>query len=465
MFFSPEIVAQFAVGAAAGIGQTFGHRLVPWAIKSWRWLTGSPSRPSTAPVIRRVTAADLRGGIPTGFRLFRKSGNEVCEIAPDEAGAGGDSLWLFPAGEIWQPTQFGAGPSVGEAEVGVEFVPESGFHSVLPREGDLDRHWLAAFLQGALVGVVQSLSRESQADVLAGRENAVGRCAERLDESLKPRGVRCRGIRNVHGATDAGVISASPDDGGLEQLAAEITAVKTPADWQRLVETLRMAGVPVDPPTSEKLAAMQESVLRREIPAETAVKQIATLTAEAFTRAGINEPDLSRWQAISERLGDPEAIGEEPAAPASVGVAVLRKPSTWFVWSRDEVDRRQLLFTRRTVKNCRLACEQGISSLRDIPALRQLRDLKEQLVGIEELLATVPPLDPPRSALRPDPQVAKALVASYADAVRSTDQLAQRIDALLNVSPSEEKWKEELQACQKAATRLAQLVRDRRSIR
>lgn len=464
MFFSPEIVAQFAVGAAAGIGQTFGQRLVPWMVKSWRWLTGVQPRSSTGPVIRRVTSADLKGGIPSGYRLFQKSGNEVRAISPDQVEHGGDSLWLFPTGEVWQATPFAAGPSVGEAEVGVEFAPESGFHSFLPREGDLDRHWLSAFLQGALVGVVQSLGREAQNDVLSGDKGAAGRCAERLDESLKPRGVRCRGIRNVHGAVGGAADSGSVE-GGLEQLAAEIASVKTPADWQRLVDSLRAAGVPVDPPTSEKLAAMQESVLRRETPPDAAVKQIATLTAEAFTRAGIEEPDLARWQTISERLGDPEALGEKPAAPASVGVAVLRKPSTWFVWSRDEVDRRQLLFTRRTVKNCRLACEQGIANLRDLPALRQLRDLKEQLVGIEELLATVPPLDPPRAALRPDPQVTKALVASYAEAVRTTDDLARRIDALLNVSPSEPGWKDELQACQKAATRLAQMVRDRRSIR
>ena len=261
-------------------------------------------------------------------------------------------------------------------------------------------------------------------------------------------------------------VGSDSREANLNELATELAEVKTPQDWNRLVDGLKAAGVPVDTTTSEKLASIQNEVLDRQLPPVEGVRQLAELTADAFTRAGIEQPDLQRWQTISRTLGDlPAKESEEEASPASVSVAVSARPSTWFVWSRDEVDRRQLLFTRRTVMNCRTACEQGLLHLRDLPALRDVRGLKEQLTLIEDLLTTVPPLNPSRSAMRVDKQVAKALVAAYADAVTTTSELATRIDKLLKTKPTEPDWDTEIQACREASSKLAQMVRDRRAIR
>ena len=474
--FPAEFASQFAVGAVAGIGQSFGHRLIPWVVQSWRWLTGSPPQPPGT-LIRQVSIGEVaKTGIPTGHRLYQKQGTEYREVTAAELSAAtppNEPLWLFLAGDVWQPTRFAAHDTVGQAEIGIELSPEEGFHAILPPGGTFDRHWLSAFLQGTFAGIVNSLGRDMQTGFLQGDARAIAACSEKLDQSLRPSGVRCRGIRGITTSQTSGLAMTPGTDEAresqLNDLATELAEVKTPQDWNRMVDGLKAAGVPVDPSTAEKLAAMQNEVLDHHLPPAEGVRQLAELTADAFARAGIEEPDLQRWHLISRTLGDQPAeeldSGVKAPAPASVSVAVSKRPSTWFVWSRDEVDRRQLLFTRRTVKNCRTACEQGLLHLRDLPALRDVRGLKEQLTLIEDLLATVPPLNPSRSAMRVEKEVAKTLVAAYADAVKTTDQLATQIDRLLKAHPTSSTWDTELQGCRESSSKLAQMVRDRRAIR
>ena len=472
--FPAEFASQFAVGAVAGIGQSFGHRLIPWVVQSWRWLTGSPPQPPGT-LIRQVSIGEVaKTGIPTGHRLYQKQGTEYREVTAAELSAAtppNEPLWLFLAGDVWQPTRFAANDAVGQAEIGIELSPEAGFHAILPPGGTFDRHWLSAFLQGTFAGIVNSLGRDVQTGFLQGDARAIAACSEKLDQSLRPSGVRCRGIRGVTTSLTSGLAMTPGTDEAreahLNDLATELAEVKTPQDWNRMVDGLKAAGVPVDLSTAEKLAAMQNQVLDRQLPPTEGVRQLAELTADAFARAGIEEPDLQRWHLISRTLGDIPAEGKESDAdaPASVSVAVSKRPSTWFVWSRDEVDRRQLLFTRRTVKNCRTACEQGLLHLREMSALRDVRGLKEQLTLIEDLLATVPPLNPSRSAMRVEKEVARSLVAAYADAVKTTDQLATQIDRLLKADPTSSTWDTELQGCRESSSKLAQMVRDRRAIR
>lgn len=470
MMFPVEFATQFAVGAVAGVGQSFGQQLIPWVVRSWRWLAGQ-SEPRRELIVRHATGAELaKTGIPAGYRLFRKQTDTLQEITAADLAQGvppKETLWLFPSGPIWQPTRFAASDGLGQAEIGVEFSPAEGFHPILHTGGSFDQNWLSAFLQGTLAGILNSLGRPSQAGFLQGDTAAVSLCSERLDQSLRASGVRCRGIRGIAASSicSSGE-SSNPRDAGFQDLATELAEVKTPQDWARVVDGLKAAGVPVDSPTTEKLAALQNEVLDRHIPPADAVRQLGELTADAFQRAGIEEPDLQRWQLISQTLGDiPDNGSSEESTPASVSVAKSKRPSTWFVWSRDEVDRRQLLFTRRTVKNCRTACEQGVLHLRDMSALREVRGLKEQLTLIEDMLTSIPPLTPSRSAMRVDREVAKTLVAAYADAVKTTDQLAGQIDLLLKTAPNSDDWTERLQSCRESVSKLGQMVRDRRAVR
>lgn len=255
-------------------------------------------------------------------------------------------------------------------------------------------------------------------------------------------------------------------DSDFDELVTELAQIKSHQDWTRLVDSLKAAGMPIDPTTTERLNSIRNSVLAHQVPAPVGVRQLAELTADAFQRAGIERRDLEDWQILSDKLGDLPGEAERPiSGPAAVAVATLKRPRTWFIWSREEVDRRQLLFTRRTVKNCRFACEQALTQLSDVSASRRVRELKEQLTLTEELLATVPPLNPPRSAMRVERQVAKQLVAAYAEAVKTTEELVRHTDNLLNLSPSSSGWSQEFEACHRAAARLTQMVRDRRSVR
>lgn len=468
MFFPPEVTTQLISGAAAGFGQAFGQRLVPWVVKSWQWLFGSAV--ASEPMIREVALAMLlKSGVPKGCRLFLKRGETFLEttlpqLAPENCA--GATLWLFPEGDVWQVARFATNGLVGQAEVGIEFAPESGFHCVMPTGGEFDHGWLSSLLQGAILGIVNTMPQESRPGLLLANPQSVSIFSQKLDESLRQHGMRCRGIRNVTGEFKSQQSTDTSDDSDFQGLATELSQIKTEKDWSRLVESLRAAGVPIDPSTTERLDRIRDSVLKHQVPPPEGVRQIAELTADAFQRAGIEQRDLQSWQVLSEKLGElPTEEKSSAPSPASIGVATPKKPSTWFVWNREEVDRRQLLFTKRAVKNCRVAYEQALTTLSDITALRQIRELKEQVTLIEDLLATVPPLNPPRAAMRVDKQVAKELVSAYADAVKTTEELAARTDNLLNLSSVDQVWTTEFQACRREASKLAQMVRDRRTIR
>lgn len=479
MFFQADLVTQMAVGAVTGLSHAFGQRLIPWLIKSWDWYAKSnPGMPSH--LIQQVGLDSLRKtGIPSGHRLFAKHGTTFKELAQSQLSQWAseeDSLWLIPEGEIWQPTHFASDDMVGHADIGIEFDPESAMLPIDSDGGTLDRHWLAALLQGTVAGIFTSLPPEIRKGVVSADDVALNAWSKQIDHSLRGRGLRCCGVRNVSatatadGASGNAVDQPSADE-RLAELAAELAQIKTEGDWNRLVDSLKRAGVPLDSQTTQRLAVLQDSIRERHISPAAGVQRLAELTADAFERAGIVKQDLESWQTLSERLGDVDAELESTPhtapqeSPVSVAVAALKRPTTWFVWTREEVDRRQLLYTRRTVLNCRLACEQALMHVRDLQPLRQVRELKEQLSLTEEMLATVPPLNPARSSLRVDKQVAKRLISAYADAVKTADLLARSTDQMLSSPPSSDAWQRHFLACREASTKLNQYVRDRRNIR
>ena len=128
------------------------------------------------------------------------------------------------------------------------------------------------------------------------------------------------------------------------------------------------------------------------------------------------------------------------------------------------LDRRRH-YTRRAVRNCRAACDQALTSLRDMPSLRQVRDLQGQLVLIEELLDTMPPLEPRSAAFRLDSQTIKTLLRSLEEAVLTTERLSQETSKLFAQQPSTQSWQQALDSCLRTTSRLSQLVRDRRTVR
>lgn len=480
MFFQTDLTAQFAAGAATGLGSTFGRSFIPWVIKSWNWLWGrKPAEPenqalaistsNTDSLLRKVTLNEVSAGIPEGFQLCRFKGNSLQEkylstlpdaVAPDE------SLWLVPTGEVLVIAGFPAGESSGEAEIAVEFDPDQGLASLLAEDHDLNRGWLGALVAGSLVGVMSSLGKQSGTALASGDPAATDGCRQRLDQALQQRGLRCRKLRSIRESQSTEAINTA-GDATFTELAQEVSQVRNASDWDKLVGSLKGAGVPVDAATTKQLDQIRDDVIRKAINPNQAVTGLARLTAEAFERAGIQEPDLRSWQNLSERLSTVDA--PDTAGPASeyaaVGVAGHKRPSTWCVWSRQEVDRRLLQFTRRTVRNCKVACDQALASLREIAPLRQVRDFNTQLTMIEELLATMPPLDPRTASLKIDAHTAKTLVKSLEEAVLVTESLSKQADLLFSQATSTPAWNDAMHQCMRSVTKLAQLVRDRRTVR
>ena len=264
-------------------------------------------------------------------------------------------------------------------------------------------------------------------------------------------------------------LSESMDGATLAELGTELQGATDAGHWDHVVEGLKSSGVPIDKTAADQLDELRDDLIKKAIGAPQAVTRLGTLTAEAFERAGIGQPDLERWQNISERLRDdaPEPVVEaKPVAePVAVGVARVQRPSTWFVWSRQETDRRQLHYMRRAVRNCRAACEQALASMRDLPSLRQVRDLNGQLVMIEELLDTTPPLEPRSAMFKLDTQTVKSLLKSLEEAVLTAERLIQDTSKLFLQQPSTSEWQQALNACLRSSSRLSQLVRDRRTVR
>lgn len=275
--------------------------------------------------------------------------------------------------------------------------------------------------------------------------------------------------RPSNGSSASSDLNAAKDDATLAELGTELQGATDAGHWDHVVEGLKCSGVPIDKTAAAQLEQLRDDLIKKATDAPQAVTRLGTLTAEAFERAGIGQPDLERWQNISERLGDdaPEPIVEiKPVAESlAVGVARIQRPSTWFVWSRQEADRRQLHYTRRAVRNCHAACDQALASMRDLPSLRQVRDLNGQLVMIEELLDTTPSLEPRAAMFKLDSQTVKSLLQSIEEAVLTAERLTQETSKLFFQQPSTPEWQQALSACMRSTSRLSQLVRDRRAVR
>jgi len=471
MFF--DMFGQFATGAAAGLGHTFGISFLPWVTACWRWLwhrpTATPVIPPSQSLIRRVTIDELSAGIPEGYQVCRYQGDQLVDKfvtqVPEQLQPG-ETLWLVPTNSVVVSAGFSDGDASTNAEVAIEFCPEEGLSSLLTDGQELNRGWLEGLIAGGWIGVATSLGRLGALAFKKGEAATVEDCRQQLNSTFKNRGIRVTSLRAL------GALPAEPEAPAEDQpavpaeLTRQIENVRTRDDWDRLVQSLRTAGVPIDAQTTSELDALRDRILARTIEPNRAVTGLARLTAEAFEKAGIGQPDLQRWQTISDRLADVDpAAPEDQPALAAVGVVTTKRPSTWLVWSRIEVDQRLLRYIRQSVRHCRGACDQALMSLRDMPSLRQIRDLNEQLKLIEELLATVPPLQPKTASLRLDGAAVKTLLRSLEEGVLTTEKLSREMDGLFAHVPASEAWNRGIHSSLQQTSRLAQLVRDRRAVR
>ena len=478
MFVEMALFDQFMSGTMTALGHSFGTKFMPWVVKCWRWAWNrkgeAPAELSNSEaLLSRVTVEDLASGIPDGYQVCRyKNGNlleRYLDEPPKEIEAD-ETLWLVPTDAVVVSTGFAAGDSSTTAEVEVEFDPADGLFSLLTDGQELNRGWLEGLIAGGLIGAIASIGKPRAMAFIKGDSAATDGCREHLNTTFKNRGIRCTSVRPSN--STKGVAQTSGSSGSSSavplELSSELEKIRTAEDWKRLVESLRLGGVPFDNQTTQQIDDLRNQLLAKTIEPSQAVTGLARLTADAFERAGITQPDLQRWQTISDRLADVNPDGAEDDVkiqPANVEVATSKRPSNWLVWNRSDVDQRQLRYTRQSVRHCRGACDQALASLRDMPSLRQVRDLNEQFKLIEELLATIPKLDSHTASLRLDSQTVKAILKSLEDAVLTTERLGKELDQLFSQPPASAGWTKSISACSQLISRLSQLVRDRRAIR
>ena len=269
-------------------------------------------------------------------------------------------------------------------------------------------------------------------------------------------------------ATQEDVNESQAEESLTAEMVADLQKIETEKDYQHFVDGLKSAGVPLDTSASEQLRALQNEVLGKSASSQT-LKGLADIAAAAMQRAGVEPVDLRRWQTLAERLSE---NGLEAAAPPKAettrvpaSVAAAKRPSTFWVWNRQEVDRRLTAFIKRVVLNCRAACEEFLASGDEMASLRKVRELRERLDIVNELLMTTPTLIPETRSLRIDGKRIKELVAGLEQGMKSAETLAEGTRKLLERSPPNTEWLASADTCLQAAANLNHNIRLRRAVR
>lgn len=463
-----ELLSAFISGTSAGAGHGFGRMLMSWLAGKWR--SPKPSVTSNG-LLAAVSLDELKArGIPEGFHACRFNGDdfEQSYSRPDDLPASlntSESLWLLPLGTQTIVSDITVGDVPILAEVALEFAPEAGLSALLGDSQSVTMSMLSEIAAGVLGGVGVAVGAEAMA---TRSPSVIARCQNDLEAKLAERGLHCRSVRllseaeaSASAAQAIGLDDCDPPD----EVIAELAKVKTASDWQELIDSVSAVGVPISATALTQLSLMQQQVLERTETPVAIANRLAEVASGALQEAGITQPDLRRWQEIQRCLGDDLLISEEQATPAGVAVVVSKRPSTWFTWNREELDRKLVAFIHKTLKHCMHSCEQSLRSVRDIPSLRQIRDWNRELELINGLVGTLPSLNQKSATLRLNPKRVKEASKSLEEAVLTAEQLGRKAAALFQQVPSSEAWNAAMLECQRMASLLSQSIQDRRDVR
>ena len=468
MSIDQVIYNQLASGVATGFGHTFGQLIIPWVINSWSWLTKSLTGKVTstgldAPIAKAVTLKEIKSGIPAGYKLclFRTGeslNQQVTELlSPPTKLEDNEKLWIIPKEPIAVTTKISHQDATAETEIWFEFIPSDGLGSLLVGQEAVHRSWFQSFITGIAMGVVTNLAKSGISSTLdSANEEVRLELTQNINSAVINKGLRCLAVSPIQQITTCSPPAA---------LVESVKAVKSTEDWSRLVKSLQESGVPDSFETSQKLDQLRDQTLAKTLAPETVVKNLAEITAEAFQKAGITQPDLQRWQNVSQLLEDETTSPLVQVSKLSSEVVATKKPWTWLVWDQVEVDRRQLAYLKRTVNHCQLSCEQSLRTQRDLKVLRQIKEMDQQLLLLKELLSTIPPFVSKTGSLRIPSSSFKSLLQSVETAVITADELVQQMNLLFAQSPTSTTWHDAQQKSMQAAHKLEQVLRDRRQIR
>ncbi|MAT15967.1 MAG: hypothetical protein CMJ46_11940 [Planctomyces sp.] len=475
MLISDEYWDLAGKGVVQGIAYAFGTRLVNWMVSGWRG-GGRGTRDNQQCFVRSVGVEELKNGVPEGHRLYCRDGEGFWELPVGEVPESiesDQSLWLIHEGEILL-TAYGNDLQQGAEgyEVSLSIDPLNGLGDLIDEYGD---EITVTTLGLAIASVFNRVlgATGTYPETLEAFKSAA-------DTELGTQGIRCKSIRPII-AEDSVPTSAESrhskpsvsldefeSQREFDSLAAELNSVDSEASWKKLVmDPLERMNIPFDSKTRAELQRMQEEVIRRAISPETSVTRLAQLTEAALERAGISLGDLKLWRHSALRLDNDFSDLEDldsAKTPTQVGVSTTKRPGTFWVWNRSEVDRRLLRYLRSITANGLHACNQGILRNENLDLARQLKKLEEQLELLSELIKTTPNLKKAVPGLRVDGKTAKVLVNQLNTAVRHGEKLNSHLAELLSQLEYDSNWEKIYSACLTDIDRLIFHVRERRNL-
>lgn len=475
MLLSQEILDVVGRGVAQGFAYGFGARMLNWIVSGWKSGGGEKSQISQS-VIRRIEITDLAEGIPEGYRLCCRDDESFWELPIDEIPESieaDQSLWLIPDGEILLTAS--SDESGEDYDVAVSLDPEKGLGDLIDEYGDeIDAAVLGTLIASSLFTAMKVIGKKSSSQ---DPEN-IEECLTAANSELSAQGIQCKSIRPKGTSVEVDPSDASDGEGNvsgdasgsadLESLVSVISEVNSPADWEsKIVDSLTQMQIPLDLTARQELERLQNEVLKKQRSPTQSVTRLAQLTADSFERAGISTNELSRWRQSALRLEDDFSDLEEQEQLNSISSSAVvneKRPGTFWVWSRPEVDRRLLRYLKRVTSHCRLGCEQGLQRNQSLPLLRQLKQLEEHLILLDELLKTTPSLTAVIPSRRINGQVTKSLVRQLESAVRFGESLNKKMDLLLSQPEYNSDWQKVNSECLREIDKLTQHVRDRRNL-
>ena len=456
------------------------------------------------------------GDIPEGTMIcFFREGMllDVCREGRSPAPAAGETCWLVPSDDVPLQITLDAGGQTAAADLSVRFEPDSQLADLLEERSDLLREDLEALVTSQLVGLLDLLGQHASSDLLDMDDESRERLRAKLSLLLQTHGMRCTGLDRFYivlTAVPAGAAGPKPGPGrlrggsaadtpllatladpappaGAEEpaaaaaaaelepvLAKAIRSVKTDRQWEDLMAEIEASGMPVDEPAAAELDEIGEDVVGGEVKPEQAARRIRTMAEEAARKSGIPSPDLRRWKGLALRL----RASETAAAPAEEGfgeplefagggspLRPARRPWTWWMLRRSSIDGRLQSFLKECTSQTRAALEQYRARLKDIRRAGQVRELGERLRTIDDLLATVPTLQPRWRKLRLDGGRVKELVQSVERAVTAAEMAQAEARELIQCPPGSDAWDEALAATDASLSALAEHLRARRAVR
>jgi len=275
---------------------------------------------------------------------------------------------------------------------------------------------------------------------------------------------------DARGEASSGDTAAPP----LELVRA-VQSLRSVSEWSKLLDEIQQFGIEFPKSAATELAQMQQPVLDRVAGSDhvagsdRVLGRLAELAAEAFERAGIAPADVQRWQRLEDCLAsEPElATPAGGSSSAPVAVAGLARPSTWFAWTREELDQRLTTYLRRAVRRCDQACEQALRTHVEceVSVLRELRNWRTDLGLLEQFLTSLPPLNIKTRSLRPLSGRGKEATRGLEDAALVATNLIDATSRLFQQPVGSSSWNQNLLTCRQATSQLTQHVRERRDLR